>query len=95
MSVTAIATFKVKQIINNMISWVRVAVGFLKRKNPVLIAYANAQSAIKDFLTVNTRLKLVKYRVNHMQYRLNQMETLIEENASSKLRSGNSIDTFR
>ena len=50
---------------------------------------------IKDYLTMNKKLKMAKYRLNYQMYKLNQMEQLIAENNDHVFLRGNKINLQR
>lgn len=50
---------------------------------------------LKDFLTMNKKLKMAKYRVNYQMYKLNQMETLIAENNEHVFLRGKKLNQTR
>ena len=70
-------------------------VAYFRRNNPV-IAFANQiVSMIKDYLNMNRKLKMAKYRVNYQMYKLNQMEQLIAENNEHVFLRGNRLNIQR
>ncbi|MEI3254316.1 MAG: hypothetical protein V8R83_03255 [Candidatus Gastranaerophilaceae bacterium] len=50
---------------------------------------------VKDYLTMNRKLKMAKYRVNYQMYKLNQMEQLIAENNEHVFLRGNKLNLQR
>ncbi|MEW5819925.1 MAG: hypothetical protein AB1782_07015 [Cyanobacteriota bacterium] len=82
--------------IENMKAWFNIASMCLKRNNPLLNMFRQIQYVIYVMLTVNQKLKIVKQRVNHMKYRLHQMEQLIDANSTSqKFTKGSSLNQLR
>ena len=70
-------------------------VAYFRRHNPVM-AFANQiVSMIKDYLNMNRKLKMAKYRVNYQMYKLNQMEQLIAENNEHVFLRGNRLNIQR
>ena len=70
-------------------------VAYFRRHNPVM-AFANKiVSMIKDYLNMNRKLKMAKYRVNYQMYKLNQMEQLIAENNENVFLRGNRLNIQR
>lgn len=68
--------------LDNMQAFFNIAGMCLKRNNPVVNIFMKVQYFIHVMCTVNQKLKIVKQRVNHMQFRLHQMEQLIQQNTS-------------
>lgn len=68
--------------LSNMHAFINIAGMCLKRNNPVVNIFMKIQYFIHVMCTVNQKLKIVKQRVNHMQFRLHQMEQLIQQNTS-------------
>ena len=52
---------------------------YFRRNNPVQAFLNQIVAMIKDYLTMNRKLKMAKYRVNYQMYKLNQMGDLIAE----------------
>ena len=50
---------------------------------------------LKDFLTMNKKLKIAKYKVNYQMYKLNQMEQLIAENNEHVFLKGQKLNQTR
>lgn len=50
---------------------------------------------IKNMVSVNKKLKIAKYRVAHLNYRMTQMERLMIENNPNNFKGGRNVDTFR
>lgn len=50
---------------------------------------------VKNMVSVNKKLKIAKYRVAHLNYRLTQMERLMLENNPNNFMGGRKVDTFR
>lgn len=88
-------TVAVENQINSFKRFVGFSVAYVKRKNPLISIKNNFVENIKNFLTTNKKLKIAKYRVNHLNYRLYQMETLINDNNPTQNNIGNSINLIR
>lgn len=68
---------------------------YFRRNNPVKAIIGQVVSMVKDYLTMNRKLKMAKYRVNYQMYKLNQMEQLIAENNDHVFLRGNKINLQR
>ena len=68
---------------------------YLKRNNPVAMTLLSISEGIKNFLTMNKKVKLAKYRVNHLRYRVYQMEQIIAQGNPYNGVGGGSIDLQR
>ena len=73
----------------------RVIYYYLIRNNLFKTVVMNAVESSKDVLMVNQKLKIARYRVNHMLYRLKQMETLIEHNNPESYITGRNLNQLR
>lgn len=69
--------------------------GFLRRKNPLKALANELVEAMKDFLTVNKKLKMAQYRLNYHRHQLHKMETLIAENNEHTFLKGKNINEVR
>lgn len=81
--------------LQKMINFFGYLVSYLKRHNPVQIFVAQITTMLKDYLTMNRKLKMAKYRVNYQMYKLNQMEQLIAENNEHVFLRGNRLNLQR
>lgn len=68
---------------------------FFIRKNPFKAFAIQIVQAVKDFLTVNKKLKMARYRLNYNMYKLNKMESLIAENNEHAFLKGKKINEVR
>lgn len=68
---------------------------YFRRHNPLQILVNQIVTMVKDYLTMNRKLKMAKYRVNYQLYKLNQMEQLIAENNEHVFLRGNKINLQR
>ncbi|MDD3150695.1 MAG: hypothetical protein PHV68_07650 [Candidatus Gastranaerophilales bacterium] len=71
------------------------AKAYLRKNNLFVVMQANLMKGIKDFLTANKKLKVAQYRVNHLRYRMHQMEKMIGDNNPSGIYTGKKMDLFR
>ena len=68
---------------------------YIVRHNPIMGAYNSIVEGLKGMLTANKKLKIAKYRVNHLRYRLNQMEQLIDQGNPYNRSNGKTINILR
>lgn len=68
---------------------------YFRRHNPLQAFAAQIIAMVKDYLTMNRKLKMAKYRVNYQMYKLNQMEQLIAENNEHVFLRGNKLNLQR
>jgi len=91
---SAIAT-----IINNKFqdwtSFFKISQSYIKRQNPLLNVVANTLNSIQSFLVSRQKLKSLKYRVQLMNYRIYQMEQLIQQNNPNNYKGGNNLNQLR
>jgi hypothetical protein len=73
--------------------------GFAKnlfiRKNPLKAFAKDLVEMIKEFLTMNKKLKMSRYRLNYHKHQLEKMETLIAENNEHAFLRGQNLNTVR
>lgn len=66
------------------------------QKNNLMLQFKDSIiRMVKDFLTANKKLKIVQYRVNHLNYRMRQMENLIDSNNPYNVGRGKTLDFLR
>lgn len=68
---------------------------YFGRNNPLVIIRANIEKQLKNMLTANKKLKIAKYRVDHLRYRLYQMEELISTNNPYNYQGGSKLNCLR
>lgn len=78
-----------------MMNFLGFAKAFLKRKNPIKAFINEVVASIKDFLTVNKKLKMSQYRLNYHRHQLNKMESLIAENNEHTFLRGRNVNEIR
>lgn len=69
--------------------------GFLRRNNPIKAFVQGFVDIIKDFLTINKKLKMSQYRLNYHRHQLHRMESLIAENNEHTFLKGKNINEVR
>lgn len=68
---------------------------YFRRHNLMKELMANVLAVVKDFLSTNKKMKIARYRVNHLKYRMYQMETLMETNNPTAKLYGKSLNVMR
>lgn len=71
------------------------AKGFFIRKNPLKAFIGEVVENLKDFFTMNKKLKMSRYRLNYHQYQLKKMESLIAENNEHVFLKGRKVNEIR
>ena len=82
-------------MLDNMGSFFRMTYSFLKKKKPIESMYQNMVTEIKSILTANKKLKIARFRVTHLRYRLYQMETLMQNNNVQSTSFGKNFNQLR
>ena len=75
--------------------FIRQLKAYFMRNTPVDSMMTLLVNNIKNFLSANKKLKIAKYRVAHLNYRLTQMERLMLENNPNNFKGGRNVDTYR
>lgn len=68
---------------------------FLIRKSPVKALINSIVEGLKDFLTMNKKLKMAKYRLNYHRHQFQKMEQLIAENNQHSFLKGANLNETR
>ncbi len=76
-------------------SFISISYSYFKKRNPVMASIANITKSIYVFLTSGKRLKILKYQVHLMHYRMHQMEKLIHENNPNNSSGGSALNKYR
>ncbi|MDD3420400.1 MAG: hypothetical protein PHE78_07375 [Candidatus Gastranaerophilales bacterium] len=76
-------------------TFIQRARAYFTRVNPVENTITLFLNNLKNMVSVNKKLKIAKYRVAHLNYRLTQMERMMIENNPNNFMGGKSVDTFR
>lgn len=69
--------------------------GFMIRKNPIKAMVNELVQTIKDFLTMNKKLKMSRYRLNYHRNQFDRMESLIAENNEHTFLRGQNLNEVR
>lgn len=91
---SAIATV-IKNQLQNCLSFINLTVSYFKKRNPVVNSISSTVNSIYVFLSSGKRLKVLKYQVQLMYYRMHQMDKLIKENNPHNSSGGNILNKYR
>lgn len=69
--------------------------GFIRRRNPLKMFTQEFVEGIKDFLTMNKKLRMSRYRLNYHRHQFHKMESLIAENNEHTFLKGKNINEVR
>lgn len=69
--------------------------GFIRRQNPLKSVLQGFVETVKDFLTMNKKLRMSRYRLNYHRHQLHKMESLIAENNQHSFLRGKNINEVR
>lgn len=69
--------------------------GFIMRNNPIKGLLKGFSDVLKDFLTMNKKLKMAQYRLNYHKHQLQRMESLIAENNEHAFLRGKKMNQVR
>lgn len=86
---------QVTSIPQQVTTFMTKARAYFARVNPVENTVTLILNNLKNMVSVNKKLKIAKYRVAHLNYRLTQMERLMLENNPNNFKGGRNVDTFR
>ena len=78
-----------------LLNFLQFAKSYFRRKNPVKAVCNEIVSSIKDFLSVNKKIKMARYRLNYQKYRLQQMEQIIAQNNEHVFLRGRTLNETR
>lgn len=71
------------------------AKAYFMRINPIENTITLFLNNLKNMVSVNKKLKIARYRVAHLNYRLTQMERMMLENNPNNFKGGLNVNTFR
>jgi len=84
-----------KYHIGNIASYARLFYNYWKKHNPIVGMYISTVNNVRSLLASNKKLKVARYRVFHLKYRLQQMEALIDDNNPNNKNKGTNINIIR
>ena len=73
----------------------RLSLAYLYKNNPFMLFINTFVVNITELLSQKKKLKIATYRVNHLKYRVYQMEQIMEQGNPYNLASGQKIDKFQ
>ncbi len=73
----------------------RLLFAYLSKNNPILMFLNTILVNWTELVSSNKKLKVAKYRVNHLKYRLYQMEQVIEQGNPYNIAEGKKIDRLQ
>ena len=82
-------------IFENLFSFFKIVLYFIKKKNPALSFFQNILGCVNEIITAYPKLKYLRYNVSRMKYRVNQMEHLIQVNNPHNFSGGSNINQLR
>ncbi|MCQ2958496.1 MAG: hypothetical protein MJ180_06335 [Candidatus Gastranaerophilales bacterium] len=68
---------------------------YLYKNNPFHMFINTILVNWTELVSQNKKLKIAKYRVNHLKYRLYQMEQIIDQGNPYNVAEGQKLDTLR
>lgn len=80
------------QRISNFFGFSRI---YLKKKNPLKAIMMQAKQSFKEFLTLNKKARIAKFRVNSVMYNLQKMEKIINDNNPYTYKQGRRFNQLR
>lgn len=73
----------------------RLSLAYLYKNNPFMLFVNTILVNWTELVSQNKKLKIAKYRVNHLKYRVYQMEQIMEQGNPYNLASGQKLDKFQ
>ena len=81
--------------IQKLKNFIQFSKSYIIRNNPIKAFSANITAQLKDFLTIDKKMKMAKYRVNYQKYKLDQMQKLIAQNNEHVFLKGRTLNETR
>ena len=82
-------------VISKFQNFYRLSVAYLYKNNPIQMFLNTIVTNWMELVSQNKKLKIATYRVNHLKYRLYQMEQLIEQGNPYNLAEGKKLDKLQ
>lgn len=86
---------QIRSVPDQIAVFITRARAYFSRVNPVENTITLFLNNLKNMVSVNKKLKIAKYRVAHLNYRLTQMERMMLENNPNNFKGGMNVNTFR
>ncbi len=81
--------------LRNFRQFIKLSMAYLYKNNPLLIFVNTISTNVSDVLSSQKKQKIAKYRLNHVKYRLYQMEQIIESGNPYNLVEGKKLDRLQ
>ncbi len=81
--------------LQKLINFIQFSRSFLRKRNPVKAFVKEVQGSVKEFLAINKKIKMARYRLNYQKYRLSQMEQIIAQNNEHVFLRGRTLNETR
>ena len=81
--------------LRNFRQFFKLSMAYLYKNNPVLLFVNTISTNISEVLSSQKKQKIAKYRLNHVKYRLYQMEQIIESGNPYNLVEGKKLDRLQ
>ncbi|MCR4881618.1 MAG: hypothetical protein K6A44_06685 [bacterium] len=82
-------------VISKFQNFYRLSVAYLYKNNPIKMFLNTIITNWMELVSQNKKLKIATYRVNHLKYRLYQMEQLIEQGNPYNIAEGKKLDRLQ
>ncbi len=78
-----------------LVNFLQFARSYFVRKNPLKAIANEITASIKEFLSMNKKIKMARYRLNYQKYKLSQMEQIIAQNNEHVFLRGRTLNETR
>ncbi len=95
MSIAHVVIDAAKMNVYNTLSFITMTIRYFKKTRPFESMIYNMIMSIQQFINMRQESKMAKYRMNHLMYRLNQMEEVIEGNNPHNFLGGFNINRLQ
>ena len=82
-------------VLNKLNNFYRLSAAYLYKNNPIKMFLNTIVTNWLELVSQNKKLKIATYRVNHLKYRLYQMEQLIEQGNPYNIAEGKKLDKLQ
>jgi len=82
-------------VLNKFQNFYRLSLSYLYKNNPFKMFLNTILVNWTELVSQNKKLKIATYRVNHLKYRLYQMEQLIEQGNPYNIAGGKKLDKMQ
>lgn len=81
--------------LHRLVNFLAFAKSYIIRNNPIKLFVNETRNGLKDLFSMTKKKKIARYRLNYQIYKLQQMETLIEENNEHVFLRGKKFNELR